>query len=465
MTLDDALTIHIYNTRDVRIQRMAYENAMLEYGIYRKSLLPSVQFDVSPLSFNHSMKMLQSAVSGEYTNVDEFSNSTSAGITVRQTIGATGGVLSLGSSLSYLREFSSETNSFSARPLFVSYSQQLFGGRKSFRYKKTVSEKTRDKAVKDYVAAVTAEEQTIVRLYMDALTAKTDREYYTRVCSIGDTLVTHARLRLRSGAIIEYDCNQVELQQMANRMSLVKSNKEYVNALRLLEMELGLEDIDVCEPKGIAFPIEMSWGHVMELARKNNVEYIENDLQRMNAEYTLYSTRLTNSFNASVSLTYGLNQYGRTLGEAYKRPNQQQAVSITLAIPVFEWGAGRDRIRIARNKYEAAVMQQERAMESFERRVLESVNAYNRSVEAMGIAEKRYALARRQFEFAVKSFAVGKLGVVELSSAESELLRAKQEFVGVQRELYATYYQIRHIAVYDFINDKDIEIKLYDKEG
>lgn len=456
VTLHDALNTHLYNTLNVQLHRKAYSNAMLEYKIYKKSLLPSIELSMTPISFNHSLKMLQNAVSGEYFNVEEFSNTTSVGLTIRQAINATGGVFSLGSALSYLGEFSTGVNSFSNSPLFANYSQKLFGGRKTLRYKNKISEKAYAVALKNYCAAITTEEQTILNLYLDAYSAKLDKEYYSRICSIGDTIMMYAKLRQEAGKITEYEANQIELQQLGNAVSLAKSEKEYTHAIRSLETELQLNGIDVCTPYENNLPQLIDCDEVIYLVKKNNPQYQNSELQRLNAEYTLHSTKVENCFNANISITYGLNQYARTLRASYIRPNQQQAASITLSIPIWEWGANRDRIKVAQNEYETTLLQQTAIMEQLNEQTLESVSSYNLCVKTVDIAKKRFILSQRQYEFAAIQFTLGKMSTTELTSVEDELLKAKQEYMSVQKELFIKYYQIRHLAMFDFIAKKDI---------
>ena len=74
----------------------------------------------------------------------------------------------------------------------------------------------------------------------------------------------------------------------------------------------------------------------------------------------------------------------------------------------------------------------------------------------MDIAKKRFLLSKQQYEFAVMRFSVGNISAIELIDIDNEQLRAKQEFVAVQRELYTTYYKIRHLAMFDFVEKKDI---------
>ena len=112
VSLQEAIEVHVYNTMYVREKRLAYENSLLEYDNFKKSLLPSVSFNLTPVSFNHSMRLLQNYTNGEYSNVEEYSNTSSGNLSISQKIAATGGIISIGSSLNYLREFTSDNNSF-----------------------------------------------------------------------------------------------------------------------------------------------------------------------------------------------------------------------------------------------------------------------------------------------------------------------------------------------------------------
>ncbi len=456
VSLSEALDLYVYNTRNVQIHQKMYENAQLKYKIYKKSLLPSIEMNVMPLSFNHNMKMLQNYMTGEYYNVEEFSNTSSAGLNMKYTIGATGGMLSLNSSLSYLREFTSKANNFSTSPLFASYTQQLLGGRKTFRYNKRLNEMAHAVALKNYCSAVPKEVQTILRMYLDAYVAKMDKEYYAMTCAMGDTLVRHAKLKLKAGKITEYDLNQIELQYLENSMCLAKAREEYAHAIRILETELQLQCIDVSAPCAGTLPDSLDSEDVTNLIRRNNPEYHNTELKRLEAEYAMHTVRQENRFNANISLTYGLNQYARTIGDAYRNPNQQQSAFVTLSIPVFEWGANRDRIRMARNEYETAVLEQDAAMDAFREKTVVSVCMYNRCVNMLDLAEKRFALSKRQYEFAAMRFALGKINVVALISAEDEQLKAKQEYTDVLCELYTNYYQLRTLAMYDFSQNRNL---------
>lgn len=456
VSLQEAVEVHVYNTRYVQKERLAYENSLLEYDNFKKSLLPSISLNMTLVSFNHSMRLLQNYTNGEYSNVEEFSNSSSGDLSISKKIAATGGMLSIGSSLNYLREFTSNNNSFCTSPMYFSYSQSLLGGRRNYLFERSISRLKHDMALKNFCASVSTEQQKILTLYLNAYSCKVDIDFYMQAVNIGDSLLMHAKIRKESGRITEYEYNQVELQQLNNQMELEKSRYAYEIAIRQLGNELLIQNIELDSLSAANFPIRIEEANALELISKNNPTYLNQELSRLNAEYTLYQKKLNNSINANISLCYGLNQYAKTLREAYRHPDQRQSVSITLSIPMFQWGINRNKVKMAENDYLSALLEQETSLENFKEEIYNNVFNYNMSKELAGVAYRKYELSGLQFSFAATKYCVGKIAAIELTNANKEYLKAKQSYLSVLKTLFVNYYKIRHLALYDFIKGKDM---------
>lgn len=456
LTLHDALNVHVYNTRYVKAKRLALDNTLMECENFRKSLLPAFSLNFSPVSFDHSMRLLQNYVTGEYSNVEEYSSTTSGGLSIIQKIAATGGVLTLGSSLSFLHEFSNGGSSFSSTPMYLSYTQSLLGGGRSMRLERAISRLKNDMAMKEFCVSVSTEQQKILALYLEAYSNKVDIDFYSKTVSMGDSLLMHAKLRRDMGKITGYEYNLVELQQIDNRMALKKSRYAYASSMRLLENELSLHDIELGQVTTTGFPASINEDAVLALVSRNNPEYQEKEMERLCAEYELHRSRVQNRFNADISLSYGLNQYAKTFKDAYRRPDQRQVVSVVFSIPVFQWGMNRNRMKIAKNEYEAVLYEQEHAVSNFKEEIHDCVFGYNMSMELADVASRKYELSARQYDFAAMRFRAGKMAAIELTDAGRDYLQAKQNYISVQKDLYTSYYKIRHLSLYDFMEGKDM---------
>ena len=273
---------------------------------------------------------------------------------------------------------------------------------------------------------------------------------------MGDSLLMHAKLRMDFGKITEYEYNMIELQLLDNKIALMKSRHDYLSSMRQLENELSLQNLELAHLSVEKFPKHIDERDVQNIVNKNNPEYQKLELERVNAEYALHQVRVNNRFNADISLSYGLNQYANTLADAYRHPNQRQAVSVTVSVPVFQWGVNRNNLKIAQNEYEIVLLEQEYTIDNFKEEIHDNVFGYNMSRELMDAASRKYELSARQYSFAVMRFNTGKIAAIELTDANREYLQAKQDYISVLKDLFTKYYKIRHLALYDFVEGRDL---------
>ena len=76
VSLEDAINNYVFNTSIVKKSKLKYNNIKLEYDNYKKSFFPAIGVTLTPISFNRNMTLLQNYMTGEYSNVVEYSNTT-----------------------------------------------------------------------------------------------------------------------------------------------------------------------------------------------------------------------------------------------------------------------------------------------------------------------------------------------------------------------------------------------------
>lgn len=323
-------------------------------------------------------------------------------------------------------------------------------------FERAISKLKNDMALKDYCTSVSTEQQKILELYLNAYSNKVDIDFYSKATSMGDSLLMHARIRKEAGKITDYEYNLVEMQQLDNRIELEKSQYAYAASIRLLEKELLINDIELKSLSVGNFPERIEESDVVRLVNQNNPTYQSLELERLSAEYRLHQKKTDNRFNANISVSYGLNQYAKSFADAYRHPDQRQSASVTLSIPVFQWGINRNKLKIARNEYEMALQEQDYALSGFKEEVHNYVIDYNMNKGLTDVAEQKYNLSAQQYSFASLRFKMGKIAAIELSNAHKDYLQAKQYYLSVMRNLFDSYYRIRHLSLYDFAEGRDL---------
>lgn len=455
--LNEVLNVYIKNAPIVKSITYKYQNTNLEYENYLKSFLPSISFELSPMSLNRSFRLLQNPVTGDYSYVNDYSNSSSAGFTISQKVGITGGSFSLSSNLGFLREFSADRNSFNTSPLYLSYSQPLYGEAKLYRYNKAIQNLKHELARKEFCNSMSSEQQKILSLYLRAYISKLQYEVNQQNMQTGDTLLRLAGKKLEHGIITKYEYNQIELQQLKTAQNVVTQERSYHDLLISLAMELGTDNVDVEQPDGSSLPISMDYTMVLSLVHQNNPQYLSVEMQRKQAEYSRLQTRNSLRFNGNVSLSFGMNQYGETLREAYRHPEQRQALAVTFSIPVFQWGINHNKRQMAENEYMASMLEIEKTEKEFENSIRTQVEGYNTCYKNYILANKTFELSREQYQLTVRKFAAGKISVYEVTSAYSSLLSSMIGYASSLQNVYSEYYALRHLALYDFVENASLE--------
>lgn len=457
ISLDDAVGKYTLLCPSVKELQLSYDNSELEFDNYKKGFLPTLSMDLTPVNFNRSLRLLQNSLDGDYNYVTDYSYTGSAELSISQKIGITGGTLQAGSSLSFLREFTNDRNSYNTSPLYVSYNQPLRGGFKQYRYTRELQHLREDISLKDFCQSVSSVQQEVLSLYLTAYSSKLQLELSERNISTGDTLLRLARLKLDNGYITKFDYNKIELQQLHTQLTEKQAKYDLRNNLANMAIKLGLTDnMDIDAPDPTLLPDILDYATVLELVRRNNPQALNVRLQQIQAEYERYSNKLQTRFNGSVSLSYGLNQYATTIANAYRHPDERQAVSVTLSIPIFQWGISRNKRVMADNDYKSAMLKLDESESEFENSIRKQTNSYNMSRNNFLTAQRSLELSKEQYRLATTRFMAGKISVYELTQVFDSQQSALNSYFSAVQQVFVQYYGLRHLALYDFVQGRTL---------
>lgn len=237
-------------SNNAQIEKLKYKNELLRYENYKKSYLPSISFALSPIGFNRSLRLMQDPTTGSYTYVKDYSNSSSVGLTIHQKVPFTGGQLQVGSSLSYLNEFSYHRKSYNTSPYYISYSQNLWGGRKRYLLEKKIEESKNMIAINKFCSNIAQIQQNVLSQYMDVLAAKMRLDLSKQTVLNNDTLLDIARIKLDNGRITEYDYKQIELQSLRSKLDSEDAIQNYQQLYHRLLTSIGTtQEIAIVSPE------------------------------------------------------------------------------------------------------------------------------------------------------------------------------------------------------------------------
>jgi len=453
--------IERYALNSIEAQNAAldYKNQIFDDQNTRKEFLPTLSFSLSPLNFNRSIRSLQSPNDGSYSYVEDYSNSSSTGLSVSQKVPYVNGTFSVSSSLNMLAEFSNDFYSFSSTPYRFSYQQQLFGQYKTYRWEQQVNRLKRIKIVKEYVQALSSIQEKASQLYLNLYVCKRSLEYAEYQCLTSDSLLKISKIRFEQGNMLEKDYLTLELQNTNQHLLMEEESHNYSNAmdemLALLSIHSEDPSFEVDPPNG-EMPLSIQVADVQMKIQIYSPDPENRMISDIEAEQTVYKARMDQWMNANINMNYGTNQYGTSLYNVYHNPLSQQSVTVGLQIPLFNWGIGRNKVIIAKNEYQQTKNNLNKKKEEQERTLKKDVEQYNYLIETMAMAKKSYELSQKNFELTLFELKHQRATVDKLVEIETAM---KQSFIQYLRKLSSVwnqYFSIRSNCLYDYIEDKPL---------
>lgn len=451
LSLDAVLQEHYLNSIDAKIFKLQRNQDALEIENFKLSNLPSVSFNLSPISFSQSIISLQDPVSGNFYYTNSFTNNSGLGFSVSQPLNFTGGRLQLSSSLNMLNEFSLNRNTFSSTPLRISYSQPLVGGAKMYKFDKKITKLKEQNLPNDIKSKHYSVQQRCVELYMRVLICDLYLKNSEINMQISDTIHYISNVKQSLNDITEQDFLQAEMQYEQGKIDVINMQLQYDKALRELLTYLNLEhtDYEVVTPKyNLISHIDIN--SALLNAENNGAQFNKYQIQKTEAERELYSAKLQRSFNGDVNLSFGLNQYGDQFYKAYYKPSTQQSLMIGLRIPIFDWGVQSNKYEIAKSRYQTAMLNTENQENNTLESIRKAVEDYNYNVKVIDVMKRQAELALKQYRLTVKMFAGGNNTFFELATARNQSLDSERAYLEQLSRLWVNYYTIRTLTITEY---------------
>ncbi|MCQ2069214.1 MAG: TolC family protein [Bacteroidaceae bacterium] len=437
--------------------RNTFESAWLSYRSYKASMLPTLSLSSSP-SLNRSTNYVTLPDGSElFARSNSMRNNVSIDLT--QNVWFTGGTISLSGNLSRSDQLGDyPTHSYYSQPLQLSFSQSL-NGYNSFKWSRKTEPIEYRRARKQYAETMELVASQAAMVFFNLVSAQTELEIAQLNHAATDTLYTYGLGRYNIGTITENELLQLELNKLNSETSIMSSQMSFDDAVDQLRNFLNLTSgtqIEVVTTDSIPhFTVPLD--QAMELARQNSPDIESLELSRLNSESNLAYAKSQAGFKASIYMRLGLAQTADELPESFRNLNDEQSVSVSISIPILDWGRARGRVKIAQNNLELTRMHIEQNEVSFEKMVTRTVSQFNMQERQVDIARRTMQTAQHRYEVARHLYVSGSSTILDLNSAITAKDSAYRGYVSALSRYWQLYYTIRSLTAFDFNNNELIE--------
>lgn len=434
-----------------RTQNM-YLSGYWAYRAYKAGRLPSLTLKMTPAEYYRDItKRYDSEVNLDVYRSQQ-SLSSSGGLSVKQNFDLTGGTFYLESNLGYIRNFGDNAvTQFTSVPVRLGYSQSLVGYN-SFKWERRIEPLKYEKVKKEFISSVEAVAEQATTCFFNLAMAQAEYDLAKENVASSDTLYRIGTQRLKIAAISKADLLTLKLDlvnahnTLQNKASALKramfSMASFLNVDKNTVIEL---DLPVC-PREMVIPVE----EALALGRSNNPQLLGLKQNVLEAEQNVDKTKKESRFNASVNASIGFNQAANSFGEVYHKPMQQDLVSVSLSIPLVDWGVRKGKYNMARNNLNVVKISARQDEISIEEEVIMTVNDFNIQQNLIASAEEALDLSIMAYNETRQRFIIGKADINSLTLSLNRQQAAQQNYIFALQNYWLNYYKIRKLTLHDF---------------
>ena len=208
--------------------------------------------------------------------------------------------------------------------------------------------------------------------------------------------------------------------------------------------------------------LQVDMKEVLDLALQNNPDLLNQQINVLNAQSNEALAKASKGLNASLTASLGLSQQNTDFDAAYSNLSNSQRVRIGFTLPLLDWGLGKGKYQTAKSSLELAQVQANQAIVDFQQNLFLDVEQFNLQKSQVAIAAKSDTVAMKRYEVTKQRFLIGKIAVLDLNDADSRKDENRRAYVQALQDYWNYFYNIRSLALFDFVNRKPLETD-YDK--
>ena len=225
-----------------------------------------------------------------------------------------------------------------------------------------------------------------------------------------------------------------------------KDNFKQLIGLNVYEEFQILADIEV-DP--VPIDVTAAINHGLE----QRLELRQREIGIMNSQFELIRTKSFNEFYGNVSATFGLIGDDQDLSQIYNPATDNQELSLTLTIPIFDWGERKSRIKAS----EAQIQNRELDFSQERIDIIINIRSVYRNLQNLlnqiEIAKQGVKNAQLTYEINVERYQNGDLTGMDLNLFQTQLSEQKMTLTTSLIDYKLELLNMKIQSLWDFETD------------
>lgn len=458
LTLDDVIRLSEEQSPNALMARHRFRASYWQYRTFVAQYRPSLTLSGTTPDYTTAYSRVWDSGTNQWRYISSNILQNIGSLSLTQNIGFTGGTISLQSDLTLENDFEDNTNNYITAPISIRFVQPLFRYN-SLKWEKRIAPLEYEEAKKNYLMSIENVHLQAVQYFFSLALAQINKQIAELNYSNADTLWKMSQGRYNLGTIAEDEMLEMQLSWLNTEIARKEADMNLRDREIRLRSFLGFNEnvkVELILPSEIP-DLQVDPQEVLELAHINNPEMISQQLTLLNAQSSVAQAKAEKGLNANLTASFGTRDQDPIFRQAYQDANQQQTIRLGISIPILDWGLGRGRYQMARSSLQLAQVTSQQQRSDFDANLILDVEQFNLQAEQVLTAAKSDTVAQRMFEVAYERFRIGKISVLELNNADTKKDSNRRAYVQALQNYWNYYYNIRSLALFDFVSRKPLE--------
>lgn len=436
-----------------------YRSGYWRYRNYQADFLPQLSLNATIPEYSNSIRRIIND-EGQDIFVNQNQSVIDARLRLEQKVPFTGGDFSVISQIDRVDRFGAqEATNYSLVPFSINYFQNsLFYN--PYKWQRKIEPLRYEESKRNIIENMEDISLTTCMLYFGLLKAQVTLDIAKKNLSNQDTLLQITKGRFKIGKIAENELLQIELRHLisqndvtTNTILLKKTSQDLARYL-----ELDTESIELEVPEKLE-DFVVSLDRAMTEAETNRKSVIEFRRRRLEAEQQLAEVKGTNRLQVNLRANFGLNRRSEEYATLFQDYDQQQNVSLSVGLPIFDWGVTKSRRKMAEADLDLVENDIEQEKQAFEQEIFLHTLNWSNQRDFLATSEKAKEIALKRYDITQKRYVLGKITITDLNLAQSEKDKAMVDYLNSLENFWVDYYTLRRLTLYDFKVDEKITIE------
>jgi len=454
LTLEDAMDIALENSPEIKQSRLTMEQNRQYLNAQLASLKSNLSLNITPIEYSNT-QTFNEYYSEWYTNENIGSK---GNLAISQPIKFTDGRLTLTNELAYKDNFSeASTSNFVGfnNNLYLSYNQPLFTyNRLKLNLKRY--EYTLENSTLAYSIQMLGMERQVTQAFYAIYQKQKSVQIAEEEFANQEVSLEIIQSKVEAGLSAKEELLQAELNYYTSKSNVDNAIVDLENAKDEFKKLIG---INLTDDFGIETNIEykpvlINIDKAIENGLSQRLELTQRKIDLNNAELDLIETSANNEFRGDVDLSVGIMGNNEAFMNIYEKPTRSPQVGVTFAIPIFDWGARKAKIKAA----ELAVESKEIDIKSMEDDIVISIRKINRNLQNLinqiKIAEQNEKNAQLTYEINLERYKNGDLTSIDLERFQNQLSQKKLDLSNALISYKLELLNMKIQSLWDFENNR-----------